>query len=80
MDGVHHGFEIFAPNAQGALTSLASFPLFSDERLDDEEAKRGEKDKRVDPRAVVCGDFDNDGLCDVAVLCRDRLLFYKQER
>ena len=80
VDGAHHGLEIFAPDAKGALTSLASFPLFSDERVEDEQAKQGDKEKRGDPRGVVCGDFDNDGLCDIAVLCRDRLLFYKQDK
>ena len=77
LDGVNDGIEVFANDAKNGFSSVASFRVLSDERL----VSKGQGDRNApDVREAVGGDFDNDGKGDLAVLCHDRLLMYKQEK
>lgn len=76
IDGANDSIEIFAPGEKDALSSVTSFRVFSDERL----VSRGGSDKKVEPSEIIGGDFDGDGLDDLAVLSQDRLLLYRQEK
>ncbi len=75
VDGVNHGIEIFAADPAG-WRSLASFVVFSDERL----VSRGKDDGGVLPREALGADINHDGLDDLMILCHDRLLVYPQSK
>ena len=75
IDSGKHFMEILAARSGEAPVGLKlalAFPVF--------EAKsfRG-RDARVEPREMVLGDLDGDGLTDFALIVHDRVLVYRQD-
>lgn len=70
VDAHLSGLQVLVAQA-GKLERALAFPVFE---------RPAEEERESEPRELVSGDFNGDGLADLAVLCHDRVLVYVSER
>lgn len=78
IDAANHGIEVFTQKKNGEPLSIASFVVYSDERLSSGSPRGQRGYKNSEPREALVSDLTNDTLSDLILLCHDRLLLYPQ--